>query len=223
VNWKGSGRKQAWPNRGTITEFVWRDWGRRRKTSVRIANVLDGITTITPNVSSERYHYTNLLGFYFRSFTFLSHSSSVRKDIGCELDDCGSILGRNKDFSLWFHFMHWCSNTGPNRAPPLGPIRAHYLTLPEDTIGSQPRSQLGPIRAHNWTPPEVTTGPYPKTWMGSNRPLGNPQTQYWGPPEVTTSSRGAWWIQYAILHRISLRATYMLFCHLGLVDCYQEN
>jgi hypothetical protein len=38
--WKGSERKQSWPNRGNIRTFAWRDWRKPRITIIRIADVL---------------------------------------------------------------------------------------------------------------------------------------------------------------------------------------
>jgi hypothetical protein len=37
VNWKGFGRKRSLPNRGTIPAFVWRNWGKPPKTSVKMS------------------------------------------------------------------------------------------------------------------------------------------------------------------------------------------
>jgi hypothetical protein len=31
--------KQSWPNKGTVLEFLWRDWGKATKSSVRIAQI----------------------------------------------------------------------------------------------------------------------------------------------------------------------------------------
>jgi hypothetical protein len=45
MNWKGFGRKQLWPNQGIILQFAWRNWGKPRKPSVRIADVPAKIRT----------------------------------------------------------------------------------------------------------------------------------------------------------------------------------
>jgi hypothetical protein len=52
--------KQMWPNRGTVTTFVWMDWGKPRKISTRIADVSAEIRAKHLSYRSlESYHYTN--------------------------------------------------------------------------------------------------------------------------------------------------------------------
>jgi hypothetical protein len=52
MNWKGFGRKRPWPNRGTTPEFSWTNWGKPRRTLVRIACIPAEIRTLLfPNTS----------------------------------------------------------------------------------------------------------------------------------------------------------------------------
>jgi hypothetical protein len=51
--------KRSWPDQGTAFEFVWRDLGKQRETSVRISGAP---TEHLPNTRVERYLFTNLLG-----------------------------------------------------------------------------------------------------------------------------------------------------------------
>jgi len=37
INWKGFGRKQPWPNQGTVPAFTWRDYEEPQNPSVMIA------------------------------------------------------------------------------------------------------------------------------------------------------------------------------------------
>jgi hypothetical protein len=39
MNWEGFGRKRSWYNFKIIQAFAWRDLGKPRKTSVRIADL----------------------------------------------------------------------------------------------------------------------------------------------------------------------------------------
>lgn len=60
-NREGRGRKQLWPNQGTIPVFIWLDW---EKPWISITNVLVTIQTgHLPNKSHTCHHYTKLLFF----------------------------------------------------------------------------------------------------------------------------------------------------------------
>jgi hypothetical protein len=45
TTWKGFGRKQSWLIRVITPEFLWRDWGNPRNTSVRVADIQSEIRT----------------------------------------------------------------------------------------------------------------------------------------------------------------------------------
>jgi hypothetical protein len=63
MNSKVFGRNPLCPNRGTISEFSWRDWGKLGQTSVRITGVPVEIRSeYLSNTSLERHRYTILLG-----------------------------------------------------------------------------------------------------------------------------------------------------------------
>jgi hypothetical protein len=64
MNWKGFGRKHLWPRQDIIPTSSWRDWGRPRKSSVRVAGVLDEICTKHLWNNLECYHCTSLLSPY---------------------------------------------------------------------------------------------------------------------------------------------------------------
>jgi hypothetical protein len=60
--WNGFGRKWCWPTRSTISEFVWRDSGKLRNTSNRIAGDPAEIRTEqSPNTCLETYLQTRLI------------------------------------------------------------------------------------------------------------------------------------------------------------------
>lgn len=63
MNWTEFAWKRWWPNRRTILEFDWRDWGKSMKTWARICGVLAEIRTeYHRNTSLDRYPYGNPLG-----------------------------------------------------------------------------------------------------------------------------------------------------------------
>jgi hypothetical protein len=56
MNWEGFGRKQSWPNAGTIPAFSWRDQGKTLKASVMVASAPAEVLLVhRPNSSLERY------------------------------------------------------------------------------------------------------------------------------------------------------------------------
>jgi hypothetical protein len=60
---KGLARKRSWSKRGIIPAFSWRDRGKPRKTSARIANVqADLRNEHLPDMSQEQYLYNNTFG-----------------------------------------------------------------------------------------------------------------------------------------------------------------
>jgi hypothetical protein len=62
MNWKGFGRKLSWPNLGTIPTFSMRNWGKPRKTSVRIIGVRTEVRIEhLPNVSLGTCRYSDKL------------------------------------------------------------------------------------------------------------------------------------------------------------------
>jgi hypothetical protein len=82
TNWKGFGRKQLWPNRGTISSTALRGWGKPRKLPVSIAGVPFEIRTEHLRIRvSERYHYAKPVSAVM-SFVY------VESNLGhCELTD----------------------------------------------------------------------------------------------------------------------------------------
>jgi hypothetical protein len=69
INWKGFGRKQPWPNQGTVPAFTWRDYEKPQNPSVMIAGSNTPSSTLsvlqlgklTRRLINQRL--THLLGF----------------------------------------------------------------------------------------------------------------------------------------------------------------
>jgi hypothetical protein len=70
IKWNGSGRKESWPNRGTIPEFFWRD--QRRTQQLRSIQCPGrGYNPSLPKYKPKCYCYTRLLRFIdFESVCF---------------------------------------------------------------------------------------------------------------------------------------------------------
>jgi hypothetical protein len=62
MNRKRFGKKLSCPNRGTIVEFVWRDWGKLRKTSARLFGVL--VVILTEHLSKISLKYCLCTSFF---------------------------------------------------------------------------------------------------------------------------------------------------------------
>jgi hypothetical protein len=63
TNWKGFGRKRPWPNRGSILEFAWRDWGKPWKSVKKAGDPAEIRTERLPNTRLELYRCANPLGY----------------------------------------------------------------------------------------------------------------------------------------------------------------
>jgi hypothetical protein len=63
INWKGFGRKRSWSIRDIIPAFAWRNPGKSRNTSVRIACILvENRNEPLPNITVELRVQINLFG-----------------------------------------------------------------------------------------------------------------------------------------------------------------
>jgi hypothetical protein len=96
MNWKEVGRNQSWANQRTLLEFSWRDWGKTRKTSVRVGGGLakikkrtfliqvQSITTIPISLVSPRYYMIiNLFATCFTLVSCLAYSLTLKKEVTC--------------------------------------------------------------------------------------------------------------------------------------------